>query len=287
VRAFRTCRCSPRRHEIAAPKRQRLLKQRVQVGRIAGKDIERVGDAVGDRITPLAENVGMVRVGGDTLQSVKHQCAQADDIRAHRLDAGAHANRADGIMNLGKQAGKRVGGYKGSWSVQRLRRQAGLLARCFVGRAQAVADLRRLGDQCHEAGAVEVDVGQGGEQREQHEAVGLMVRSAESAEARPVLADALELVDQHILQIGRGLTLAAHAFGGGAAGGRCRLSRFRSHCLFALKAKHAVIPVPCRCNPIRPTTPAARKGSFSMKLYRHGHFDLDQGHRWYGVRGAG
>ena len=44
--------------------------------------------------------LGMVRVGGDALQPVKQQRAQADHVRPHRLDAGAHAERC----GLGEQA---------------------------------------------------------------------------------------------------------------------------------------------------------------------------------------
>ena len=63
---------------------------------------------------------------------------------------------------------------------------------------------------------VEVDVGQRREQVEEHNAVGLTIGPAEGAEARQILADALELVDQQILQIRRYFILAANFFWGPA-----------------------------------------------------------------------
>ena len=79
--------------EIAPPKRQRFLEHRAEVGFVAGQHVERLGDARGDRLARFAEILGMMRVGGDALQSVKQQRAQADDVLAEPLDAFAHAER--------------------------------------------------------------------------------------------------------------------------------------------------------------------------------------------------
>ena len=105
--------------------------------------------------------------------------------------------------------------------------------RLFIGAAEPVANAGGFGDHVHEAGAVEVDVGERGEQRIKDEAVGCGVGPAQRAQPHRILADPLELIDQHILQVGRRLILAAYAFGGGAT-----RSCFRSRRLFALKAKH-------------------------------------------------
>src|SRR5690606_32954639 len=101
------------------------------------------------------------------------------------------------------------------------------------------AHRHRLPHQLVEAGGVEVDIGESGEQGEVHKAVDRRQAGAEAMGTRPVHGDALHQVDQHVLKIGGGGVLAADAPGEatavGAVGG--------AQSLFTLDAKHGVTPV--------------------------------------------
>ena len=78
--------------------------------------------------------------------------------------------------------------------------------------SRALADRDGLGDQCHEPGGVEVDVGQRGEQIEKRRARRTAGRGAELTQLLRVLADAEVDVNEHVLQRGGGGVLAAVAF---------------------------------------------------------------------------
>jgi len=60
---------------------------------------------------------------------------------------------------------------------------------------------------------VEIDIGHCREQGGEHEAVCLTIGPAEGAEALAILTDALELMEQHVLQIRRDSSLPHTPFG--------------------------------------------------------------------------
>ena len=171
-----------------------------------------------DPVVVLAEDLGVVGVGGDALEAVGEELLQAGDVVAEPapacLDRGGSALRDEPVERRRRAARRR-----GRRAPARRRRLA--CAGRLVERLRPVAHGRGALDQAAQALGVEVDVGDGGEERFDDEDVDLAVARAEGGGAMRVHGDALGGVDEQVLQGRGGSVLAADAGGGttGALGG--------------------------------------------------------------------
>ena len=173
----------------------------------------------------LAEDGGVVGIGGNALEAVEHGLLERADVLV-RVQVFDQVQR----LALGDQIGHAAG-----------RDEAG---RCLAAVALATGG-RNLGlhglaqfdgafDQGDEPLRVEIDVGQGGEDRLVGEAVGGVIDDAQPAAFLGVQGETLHGVDEQILEIGDLLVLAADAddAAAGSLGG-----------LFTLVAKHGCSPL--------------------------------------------
>ncbi len=179
-----------------------------------------------NRLVAFAEDDGVIGIGGHAFQSVGQQLAQAADIViqlrvGHDADHGAlfqqplHGPGRDELDRLGQLAGERPVVLFGEAPMEFF----------LQGLLQAIG----LIDPALQALWVEIDVGHGGEQGFDDEAVRALVDVAELAQPMAQEAKALQLMQQQVLQQGNFGTLAADA---DASAG------LRVAGLFALIAKH-------------------------------------------------
>ena len=211
---------------------ERVREQCVDVGGIAREERERRVDAFVDVVALVAEHLRMMRIRAHALQAVQHQRAQPDDIRAHRVEPRVDAD-ARRLLQQARQIVRRL--PLGRPVQHRQRSARGACVR-FAGGLHAIARLRGFTQQRDEARRMEVHVGQRGEHRVQHEALGFAVGLAHRARDRAVLRNALHRMNQQVLQVGRRRILAAIAFRRCTAGPRAGPVG-----LFALIAKHGVL----------------------------------------------
>ncbi len=210
---------------------QRLIEQGVAVGRATGEEHQRALHPGGDGVAFIAEHLGMEGVGADALEPEENQRAQADNVLPDRALAGENAD----IGRLGQHALHICGRFKPGRAGQGCGGAAQPVGGACGGIAHAVAHRGGLLDQRHEAGRIEVDVGQRREHGVQDEAARLLIHHAELPGCAGMLCHALDRVEQQILQIGGGGVFSALAFGCRAA-----VSVGGSLGLFALVAEHAV-----------------------------------------------
>ena len=154
-----------------------------------------------------------MRIGANALEAIENERAGADRVLAE--DRGVFAHRRLG--GLRGKSGHVVGWRESGGAGEKFGRLAGGARGVFVKRLGAIADLRGLLDQLDEFRRIEIDVGEGREEGEEHEAVRFDVGGAKQAGAVQILADALTDIEQNVLQIGGRRVLAAHAFRAGAA----------------------------------------------------------------------
>eukprot|EP00053_Salpingoeca_punica_P005903 m.57274 g.57274 ORF g.57274 m.57274 type:complete len:624 (-) comp13447_c0_seq2:122-1993(-) len=183
---------------MLAEQRQRRVHVAVHVGRL------------------LAERRRVRRIGGHALQAVGDELLQAGNLLALDVAAGEHAA---GLALLDEPVLVVAVQLKLRRLVDQL---LGLLAGSLAGSdvllAQVVAVLDGLRDELvGEAVGVKVDVGQGGEEGVDGELVGLgVLRNASLAGLGRPEAEALEVVDEEVLQGSDLRGLAAYADDGAA-----------------------------------------------------------------------
>ena len=162
---------------------------------------QRVVDEAGDGVVLLAEDPGVVRVGGDALEAVEQGLLQGADVLV-RIERGDEVQ------------GRALGGEARD-GCRRLERGGGLGEVVLPPAAAtfafiAFAQRHRPLDQRLEARRVEVDVGQRGEDRLEREEVGRLVDDAPLPALGGEERQALHRVHQQILQVGDLAVLAAH-----------------------------------------------------------------------------
>ena len=149
----------------------------------------------------------MVRICAHAFHAVQNQHAQTNHIRAnaglvviHRRDrfllqdvihrcSGLELRRACGLLH-----------------VQRTLRHR----RCILC-LNTITHFRRLLNQVHKARRVEIHIGQGGKKTVLNERIHVFIRHAHAASQLRVLRNALDLVNQNILQIRSHCILTARA----------------------------------------------------------------------------
>ncbi|KAF0126746.1 MAG: hypothetical protein FD148_2104 [Methylocystaceae bacterium] len=171
-----------------------------------------------DRVALFSEHARVMRIGANTLEAVENERTRADRVFAE--DRCVFAHRRLGCLR--EKSGHIVGWRESGGAGETFGRLAGGARGVFVKRLGAIADLRGPLDQFDEFHRVEIDVGKGGEEGEENEAVGVDVGRAKLARAMQILADALADIEQNVLQIGGRRVLAAHALRARAAGARVR-----------------------------------------------------------------
>ncbi len=182
---------------------------------------------VADLILAVTEDHGVLGIGGDPLETDDQHLLQ----RAHILVGGAQHPDCPGLggeVGGGAAPGRLVG--------QRIAEILAVfrLVGSEKGRPQAVASPEPVLDHRHEAAVGPVGVGDGGEQPLEDELVVAAVGLAELSQPVAVDRHAAQDEEQHVLQVGGRLRLAADPLDRTAA----VLGRF-----LALKAKHRRPPL--------------------------------------------
>ena len=218
--------------QIEPAELQRLLQQRLDVGRAAGKKNQGLFHAGIDVVTFIAEHLGVVGICADALEPEQNKCAQADNVGPDHVLAGEDSD-AGSLRQHTVLVRRR---FEVGRASQRLRRSAEIARGRRRGVPKPVADRCRLLDQGHDARGIEIDVGQRGEHGVQDETARILVHDAKLPGGPGVLRDALDRMEQQILQIGSHGVLAARAFCRGAA-----VACVGAFGLFALVAEHGLI----------------------------------------------
>ncbi len=172
----------------------------------AGEVVERPVEEGVDLVVLLPEDVGVVGIGGHALQAGRQQLLQAGDVLSELLLAAQDAD----LLALLDQAVEAGGRLPGSGAAQHFGRLAGLLRGLFVSGLQALAYPGRLAQERSQSFGIEVDVGDGTEQRLEREYVSIVVGHAELARPVRVHPYALGCVYQEVLKGGRACILSAH-----------------------------------------------------------------------------
>eukprot|EP00047_Mylnosiga_fluctuans_P010859 m.18297 g.18297 ORF g.18297 m.18297 type:complete len:532 (+) comp3326_c0_seq1:416-2011(+) len=181
------------------------------------------------RCVLLAQQARVRSVSSNALQAVDNHLLQGGHLLAILRLVRKHAARLGLLQQPARVRAVHVPVRRRR--LELLRRLAGLLASILVGLAGVSHESCGLGQQLRlEILLVEVDIGQGRKQRVQDEPIGLRVLGgAHQARIVQQRREALEVVDQQILQGGDLRCLAAHA------DGRAALAALR---LLALLAEH-------------------------------------------------
>ncbi|MNX56102.1 hypothetical protein D3C86_868860 [compost metagenome] len=205
------------------------LEQGIQIARIRAEPAHDAVEFGRHGAVLLIQHPGVLHVGGGALEAVEAEQAQPHDVFVDL--ALAAIDRGLGRMGqLFQQFGTRLEAGGGG-QLADLHRQRGQT----VGQLLAISD--RLVHIADDAGGVEVDVGEGGEEGLGHEGIDLVIDDAVLAGGQRPGAEALQRIDQHILQIRGFRRLAAHALCVSAA-----VACGGTNCLFTLHTKHHASP---------------------------------------------
>ena len=157
---------------------------------IGGQEVQGLVEEGVDRRVLHAEHARMVRVSRHALDAVLDELLQAAHVAAELLDLAADGSLASRSRNL----------FHGP---------AGLARGFLIELAGPL--LHGLGalDPVRQAGGVEIDVGDRGEEGFDHESVDVAVRGAQALRPVRVAGDAQALLDKLVHMVGRGRLLAA------------------------------------------------------------------------------
>jgi hypothetical protein len=213
--------------------------QRIGFGRARTEEGQAAFDARIGVVGAVAQRMGVVCIGAYTLEAVEVEVAQADDIGAQDVQIGVHPD----LRGLRHYLGDLLGGHELRCAGEGFGLNAGGSGSGLVGGLGLVARLDGLGDQRHEPGRVEVDVGQRGEQVEGGARSEARIGNTEFAQLLRVLPDPQIDLNQHVLQRRRRGVLAAVSLGGRAPERQQigTIGRLGAIGLLALVTKHGVL----------------------------------------------
>ena len=193
--------------EVDRTQLQGVAQQRVGLGGSGGQEGQAGLDAGVGVVGAVAQGVRVVGVGGHPLEAVEVEVAQADDIGAQGVQVGVDTDPLGLLDDLGDLVGRLELGCAGE--------DFGLLAGGtgggLIGLPGLLAHADGLSDHRHEAGGVEVDVGQRGEQVECGVRGEARIGGAEFPQLLRVLTDTEVDLHQNVLQCGGGGVLTAVA----------------------------------------------------------------------------